>query len=360
MWRGEWLSSSLRRVAKPIAVLGATGYTGRLVARELKALGAPLRLVARDEAALDALRKELGDAEVAQATSDNPEALRAALRGCSVAASTIGPFTIHGAPVMHAALESGCHWVDTTGEQAWLRRVAAKWAPEAAQRKLAVAPGCGYEWTAGDDAAALAANGLGALDSVEVTYFASGGMSRGTRLSGAEIILEEGAVALQDGVLLPMKPGAVHEARFPDKPRHAIDFPGGECVMLPHHLAVRNVATRLTLPPAAARFAPLVFRVARRFPNVARRIAARGARGPAEEARTHARFAVLAVARGPAGSRSVTVAGKDPYGLTGAVIARFAVELAKGGKSGFVAPSEIVDPEALFKELGARFDVRIL
>lgn len=345
----------------PIAVLGATGFTGRLVVHELAALKRPLRLVARSTEALESLKRQLGDVEIAQAEASNPEALRAALRGASVAISTIGPFTTHGSPVVRAAIESGCHYLDTTGEQGFIHKVASKYGPEAAARGVAVVPACAYEYAVGDGAAALAAKGLGALDSIEVTYhWSNAEMSRGTRLSAVEILIEGGA-ELQDGRFVPIRPGAVREVRFQDKPRKAIAWAGGECIMAPNYLSVRSVSTWLTMPPKLLWGIPVVTKLAQFAPGLARRLAGRGARGPEEPSRRHATFAVLASARGPAGVRNVTVAGRDPYGLTGAIIAHCAARLADGiGKKGYLAPSQVIEPGELFGALAQRFELRIL
>ena len=67
----------------PIAVYGATGYTGRLVAAELKRRSADLVIAGRSAAKLDALSHALGGARTAVASLDDPTALAAALEPCA-------------------------------------------------------------------------------------------------------------------------------------------------------------------------------------------------------------------------------------------------------------------------------------
>jgi uncharacterized protein YbjT (DUF2867 family) len=78
----------LRSMA-PLAVLGATGYTGRLVCREARALGIELRLVGRRRGALE--QAAHGDEQVRVADATDRRALARAFEGAFAAASIVGP-----------------------------------------------------------------------------------------------------------------------------------------------------------------------------------------------------------------------------------------------------------------------------
>ncbi|HMC07436.1 MAG TPA: hypothetical protein VKG89_08600, partial [Solirubrobacterales bacterium] len=61
----------------PVAVYGATGYTGRLVAAELRRRGAHLVLAGRNRAKLEILAEDLGgELAVGAASLDDDQALR--------------------------------------------------------------------------------------------------------------------------------------------------------------------------------------------------------------------------------------------------------------------------------------------
>ena len=67
----------ISRQQGPIAVYGATGYTGRLVAAELADAKAELIVSGRNRRKLDVLAAELeGDITARQATLDDPASLR--------------------------------------------------------------------------------------------------------------------------------------------------------------------------------------------------------------------------------------------------------------------------------------------
>jgi short subunit dehydrogenase-like uncharacterized protein len=78
----------ISRQTGPIAVYGATGYTGRLVVSELAEAGADFVISGRDPEKLDALRADLGlEAPAVAARVDDPASLRSLLRTGALAAS---------------------------------------------------------------------------------------------------------------------------------------------------------------------------------------------------------------------------------------------------------------------------------
>jgi short subunit dehydrogenase-like uncharacterized protein len=112
----------LRGQSGPIAIYGATGYTGKLIAAELARDGAELILSGRNRAKLEELSAELGGSlRIQVATLDDPDSLRRLLEPCAVVIDCAGPFQLHGEPVLRAAVETGTHYLDTTGEQAYIK-----------------------------------------------------------------------------------------------------------------------------------------------------------------------------------------------------------------------------------------------
>jgi len=166
----------------PIAVYGASGYTGTLVVRELQRRGLEHVLSGRDEAKLRRLAAELGtDAPVRAAAHDDPSALRAALTGCAVVVNCAGPFTFFGEPIVRAAIESGAHYVDTTGEQPYMQRVFEHFEESARATGVAVVPAMGFDYVPGDLISNLTARGHEPLRELVVAYAVAGfGVTRGT------------------------------------------------------------------------------------------------------------------------------------------------------------------------------------
>src|ERR687898_973963 len=110
--------------AGPIAVYGATGFTGRLVAAELRRRGAQMVLSGRNPAKLEILAEEIGgDVDTRPARLDDPATLRDLLEPCAAVISCAGPFRLHGEPVLAAAIEAGAHHPHPPRGQPFIRPV---------------------------------------------------------------------------------------------------------------------------------------------------------------------------------------------------------------------------------------------
>jgi short subunit dehydrogenase-like uncharacterized protein len=332
---------------RPLAVLGATGFTGRLVCAAARELGLVLCLVGRRPEALRAFAA--GDEEVRVADARDAAALRAAFDGAFAIASCAGPFSEVGTAPLEAALAAGAHYVDTSGEQAFARLVYERFDAKARERGLALLTSFGFDYAVGDVAARLAAEGLEPLDQVVVGYAVERGpTSRGTRRTIAWIAGQT-PVHLVDGRLAETRLGSTRRRfRFPFGELELVEFGGGEALTVPRHTEVREVRSYLRLSPVAARLVRLAPAVA----PVLRVVAGRGGDPPPAATRGK-RFAVVAEAGGPVGARRVVISGRDPYGVTARLVAYAALALRDGDvrSSGALAPSEVFDPRTLLARL---------
>jgi short subunit dehydrogenase-like uncharacterized protein len=179
-----------------IVLFGATGYTGDLTARELVRRGASPLLAGRSAARLDALAAELGGLETQVADVARPESVRALVQPGDVLVTTVGPFARWGGPALDAAVDGGAHYLDSTGEGPFIRRVFELYGPRAHRAGVGLLTAMGYDWLIGNLAGGLALRDAGAdARRVELAYFMTGdagpgGMSGGTRSSSAGVTLE--------------------------------------------------------------------------------------------------------------------------------------------------------------------------
>jgi short subunit dehydrogenase-like uncharacterized protein len=334
----------------PLAVLGATGYTGRLVCAEARRAGVAIRLVGRDERRLNRLARPGEQVRVADARDH--ERLAAAFEGCFAVVSLAGPFMEVGFAPVSAAIAAGAHYLDSTGEPAFARRVYDDYSDAAAERGVTLLTAFGFDYVPGDLAARLAADGLEPLDEIAVGYSVSGaGTSRGTRRT-ISTLAGRSHFAWTDGHLVESRFGAsTRRFTFPFGERDAVEWQGTEPLTVPRHTDVRNVRSYLRVPaaPAAARAAPL----ARLGAPLIRAVSGLGAAGPSEKQRRKSRFAVVAEARGPRGVRRVAVTGTDVYGLTALLLVRGAQALEAGESSGAGAraPAEAFDASSFAERL---------
>jgi short subunit dehydrogenase-like uncharacterized protein len=349
---------------KEVLVYGATGLTGALVARELVARGLVPLLGGRGEARLRALADELGvpreNTVVADAT--HPPDVAHMVERANVVVSCAGPFTEIGEPTVAACAAHGVFYVDSTGEAPFVRMVARRYDATAVARGCALAPACAFEVALADAAAARAAQGLGEGIALEVAYaIDQNATSRGTRASMAAMLGVAG-LAFEDGALREEPLGA-HVRRVPFQApmgeRGVLSFGSPEVLTVPRHVPARSVRVFTSMPAAGALHAvfPAV-RAAARVAQPALRALLRGGKAPTDEARRRTRFQVVATARSADGraGRRVTVTGTDPYGLSGALLAAAAVEMASGRVEarGMIAPTQVLGVEGIFRVLHAR------
>src|SRR4051795_6203691 len=178
-------------MAERIVVFGATGYTGDLVSRALVDRGASPVLAARNEARVRPLADELGGLEGAVADVERPDTVRALVERGDVLVSTVGPFTRWGEPAVQAAVASGAHYLDSTGESPVIGTVFERHGGAAEAAGCGLVTAFGYDWVPGNLAGALALRDAGEdAVRVDVGYFitggGAGGMSGGTRASSVE------------------------------------------------------------------------------------------------------------------------------------------------------------------------------
>jgi len=84
-------------------------------------------------------------------TSSSTSSSTAAVIACA------GPFTLHGEPVLAAAAETGTHYLDTTGEQPFMKMVFDRYGATAAGNGAALMTGMGFDYPS---ASSLAKEGL--------------------------------------------------------------------------------------------------------------------------------------------------------------------------------------------------------
>ena len=201
-------------MAGRIVVFGATGYTGRLVSEALVGAGARPVLAGRRESSLKELAGELGaDLETRTADVGEPATIRALVERGDVLVSCVGPFNKYGDPAVGAAIDAGAHYIDSTGESRFIRRVFEEFGPRAESAGSGLLTAFGYDFVPGNLAGALALEEAGdAATKVSVGYFISGGgakstdaMSGGTAASAAGVAVDK-AYCFHDGSLRDERP----------------------------------------------------------------------------------------------------------------------------------------------------------
>jgi short subunit dehydrogenase-like uncharacterized protein len=357
----------LSRQKGPIAVYGATGYTGKLVAAELAAADADLILAGRNREKLEKVASDLdGDPPISDVALDDAEGLRSLFGDCAAVINCAGPFVKHGEPVLRAAVESATHYLDTTGEQPYMRMAFERYGVPAEQAGVAVIPAMGFDYVPGDMIAALTAEGMGEVDEVLLAYAWSGlKPSQGTMRSTLDILSGD-AVEWRKLQWLPAEKiysGESFEFPEPIGRQRTLRFPAGEHITLPRHIPTRRVRTLLTSAtyaphPSLGALMPLLARptgLALRTPlkRALQAAISRLPEGPTLEQRADERYTIVSeVTRGKR-TRRGELRGRDAYGLTAALVTKGALAAARGEipRAGALAPSQAFDPSSFLDGL---------
>jgi short subunit dehydrogenase-like uncharacterized protein len=325
-----------------LVLLGATGFTGGLVAEDLtrELAGSSLRwaIAGRDEGKLGAVRERLRaiDAEGAPDevavvdVHDRPALTDLALR-TRVIATTVGPYARHGEDVVRACIAAGTDYADITGEPGFVNRLLREHDAAATEAGVRIVNACGFDSIPHDLGAQLAVEQLPDDEPVELRGFVSarGRFSGGTFASAIEAMADRSSLR---GQRLEAGPGR----RVGSLPRRIqrvaeIDGWGVPLPTIDPMVVLRSAAALPTYGPSfryghfARTSSPLVAGGMVAGVGVVAALAQVGAgrsllhrlapdpgEGPDEETRARSRFRVTFLGSTPSASTRVEVRGGDP------------------------------------------------
>jgi short subunit dehydrogenase-like uncharacterized protein len=189
-----------------VVVYGATGFVGRLTALYLAGHaphGLRIGLAGRSEHKLAAVRKEAAATMPAAiswplvvADAADPKSLEALAARSRAIATTVGPYSTYGLPLVAACARAGTHYADLTGEVLFMRDSIDSYHEVAVESGSRIVHSCGFDSIPSDLGTfllseAVAADGAGGLTDVTLVVRAlRGGVSGGT-LASMKVQLDE-------------------------------------------------------------------------------------------------------------------------------------------------------------------------
>ena len=281
--------------------------------------------------------------------------------------SCAGPFVHHGAPVVAAAARTGTNYIDTTGEQPFIRSVFERHGAEAERSGAALISAMAFDYAPGDLLASITSTGLQRVEEMTIAYSVRGfGTTRGTALSalemarGGDVEWVNGAHRRSDRTT-----GRGH-FRFPSPigARRVGRYPAGEQITVPRHVELGRLRVlidlrTLTGVPLGPLAAPLItaggYLMSTPLRHLLARLIARLPEGPDEQSRKAVRYTIVCDLKGGGERRRGILRGGDIYGTTAVLSAEAALRLAESGydRRGALAPSEAFDAAELLDFLGA-------
>ena len=361
-----------------IAVLGVTGYLGRLVLGELAAQqGTTVVPVARDARAAAAVVREVGlDVdEIRMVEASSGGSLRAALEGVDLAIGAFGPVAGSFGGLFEASIEAGVHLVDLTCLPAPARAAFEDHDRRARATGVSIVPGATAEGVVGDLLADVAGS---AVEGPSEVHVASTTLSRTDRpvpwprslLSPGQrreeaVLLGEPVPAWAEGEQRQEWPGEQRRLAWfprPVGPAHAAAVAGMHALTVPRHLpGVRTVRSYHALPGWRAELLQLEANLAR-IPALKRRGMRQLTRvkpPPSEELRARRRWAMVVEAANAQEHARAWANGRglDRIAAVGALLLAEAI-LAGRADAGVLPPACVDVPQDLLDRLSSRTDLR--
>lgn len=338
---------------KTIVLYGATGFTGRLIAREAVRRGVAPVLAGRSAVALEAMGRALALPWKA-ATVEAPGSL---LSEPCVLLNAAGPF-VRTVSLAEAAVAAGCDYVDIAGEVETLAAVRAL-DGAAKARGVTLLPGAGFDIVPSDGLAAHLRARVGPLRTLDLAFRLPAAMSRGTLRIMADAAAS-GVAMTEAGRLRPLDRRALSE-------RRPFQFDDGSSVCAPVRWGdlataeARSVRTWLGGAPYRM-LAPLNPWLGKgRLPaaGLVEAMIGMAPEGPSMRARAANVCRIAAVATGEDGRRAAAaMTTPDAYDLTGRTALDIALRVARGeAAAGWLRPSEAFGADYVLDFGARRFDL---
>ncbi|MFJ2955567.1 saccharopine dehydrogenase family protein [Streptomyces sp. NPDC087270] len=321
---------------------GATGYTGRLIARRAVAQGQRPVLAGRNAAKLVPFAAELG-LEHRVFDLSEPTAIRRGLKDVTAVAHCAGPFTRTALPMAHACVETRTPYLDITGEIDVFESLRAL-GTRAEAAGITLLPGAGFDVVPTDCVAALLAARLPDATQLDLAFLLGGGPSPGTARTLVEGAPDGGRIR-SGGEIRSVPLGSRQvRAAFPSGARTVVSIPWGDVSTAYHSTGIPDITTYTAMPQAvvaasrAVRLGPLRRAVSGAVGLVVR--------GPGERRLAGTRSEVWGQATDAAGNKATaTLTGPNPYRITSDAVLRI-VQRLPDLAAGFQTPS---------RALGANF-----
>ncbi|WFD34896.1 hypothetical protein MCUN1_001741 [Malassezia cuniculi] len=139
-----------------VALYGATGFTGQIVAQYLATHPQQPRIAfagrntAKIQSVIDNLvqvsAERVKSIGIIEASSDDYASLQRLAEAASVIINTVGPYSLLGGyDVVRAAAESGTGYVDLNGESTFFAQLAADHSAKAKETQAVIVPSCGFD-----------------------------------------------------------------------------------------------------------------------------------------------------------------------------------------------------------------------
>jgi len=230
-----------------ILIYGATGYTGKLIAKAASNAGARPILAGRNLEKVKRVAEPLGLAARAFDLVDR-SGIDAGLKDVAVALCVAGPFSATSRPMADACLRNRVHYLDITGEIEVFEALAARDA-EAKARGVTLLPGVGFDVVPSDCLAAHLKRRLPDATDLKLYLSLGGNMSRGTAKSMVESIAT-GTRIRRRGAIIARNSAGAGSCDFGNGVKSTVQVSWGDVATAFHSTGIPNIEVHFEVSPA--------------------------------------------------------------------------------------------------------------
>jgi short subunit dehydrogenase-like uncharacterized protein len=320
-----------------VLIYGATGYMGKLCAKEMLKQGIQPILAGRSDAVC-AIAQQLNCQSAVFDLADRVEIERN-LTGMTLVVNLAGPFKGTQKPLVEACLAAHCHYIDIAGEVDEMQSVFA-FDEQAKQTGIMLMPGAGFGVVPTDIAAYMAKERLPDASSLTILYATEGSVSRGTLKTVLENNISHPGVRRVDRKLVTAHPAessadfVVAGKKFTGvyNPWRADLFTAGLST------GIDNIQTYSVFPGLIVQMMQgrllwlrdlIVNRLLRFLPE-----------GPSEQQLQQGRTYVMAIVANETEEKSVALKGPEAYLFTALCVREISAKVLNGHfAAGFQTPS---------------------
>lgn len=350
-----------------VLIYGATGYTGRLIAGQLRHSHCHLVIAGRTPHRVRALAEELGVAGRAVAL-DEVEALDEAFDDVDVVINAASPFALTAPRLIESCLRTKTHYLDITGELGVFRN-AFGYDEAARKRGIMIMPGAGLGIAASDCLALHVAGLVPNAKYLRIALLRPNSFSRGTFRSALGLANSRVSIR-RNGRLMSLPVGRLQRAfDFGDGQKQSVAVSWADVFTAYHSTGIRNIEAYFEADFASRALYHLSAGVADTMQltpvqALIEAIAGAWPEGPPEVQRRTEKCVIVAEAedswRQVRGARLTT---PDGYSFTAEAASAIALRIMRGDfLSGFQTPARVYGADLVLdfkgthrKELGQPF-----
>lgn len=346
-----------------IVLLGATAYTGRLIAKELKSADINFRIAGRDLASLLELQIELRISESPLICDlKKPLDIKNLLDETDLLINCVGPFNLLSKELLKEVAKRKIIYLDITGEQGFVHNSTEKLQGAALKNKALILHSCSFESFLADVLAYTCLTKKENYESIYSIYrFGKSRPSPGTRFT-MQLAKHYPNYFVENCSLIETPPLAKTIAIQWEnqKQSYACFVPYPEVIFFNKNFQTKHCGSFMAMEKEEIKLSH--GNSPKPIEEIIKRHESSKHRGPSEKERKAQEFSLILFSKNKAGKiKALEMEGKDMYRITAQIITLLVKSFAKRSprKYGVLAPSEVLNRKTILSELKTQLNISL-